>query len=77
MQCPVKVRRSFARTSGNKALVFIELVTDKPSEERDPETLEVSDMLASNRVEIIRIHDVKIHDSYFRNKFFRFNVASL
>ena len=62
---------------GHSRKSFYELVTDKPSEERDPETLEVSDMLATNRIEILRVHDVKIHDSYFRNQFFEFSVDSL
>ncbi len=62
---------------GHSRKSFFELVTDKPSEERDPETLEVSDMLANNRVEILRVHDVEIHDSYFRNQFFEFSVNFL
>ena len=56
---------------GHSRKSFFELVTDKPSEERDAETLEVSDTFARNGVEIIRAHDVKGHDAHFRNQFLR------
>ncbi len=56
---------------GHSRKSFFELVTDKPSEERDAETLEVSDTFARNGVEIIRTHDVKGHDAHFRNQFLR------
>lgn len=60
---------------GHSRKSFFELVTDKPSEERDEETLEVSDRFARNGVEIIRIHDVKGHDAHFRNQFFGAGTA--
>ncbi len=60
---------------GHSRKSFFELVTDKPSEERDAETLEVSDRFARNGVEIIRIHDVKGHDAHFRNQFFGAGTA--
>ena len=60
---------------GHSRKSFFELVTDKPSEERDAETLEVSDTFARNGVEIIRAHDVKGHDAHFRNQFFEQGAA--
>ena len=54
---------------GHSRKSFFERVSDKPSEQRDPETLRVSDGLAKNGVEIVRIHDVERHDRYFREQF--------
>ena len=61
---------------GHSRKSFLELVTDKPSEERDAETLEVSDTFARNGVEIIRAHDVKGHEDHFRNQFFEKGAAN-
>lgn len=60
---------------GHSRKSFFELVTDKPSEERDPETRAVSDSLARKGVEILRIHDVKAHDALFRSRFLQTRVA--
>ena len=56
---------------GHSRKSLFELVTDKPSEKRDPETLEVSDKLAEKGVDMIRIHDVGIHHAHFRSLLFR------
>jgi 2-amino-4-hydroxy-6-hydroxymethyldihydropteridine diphosphokinase/dihydropteroate synthase len=53
---------------GHSRKSLFELVTDKPSEERDSETLEVSDQLAEKGVDMIRIHDVGMHDVHFRRR---------
>lgn len=54
---------------GHSRKSLFEMVTDKPSGERDPETLEVSDSLVEKGVDMIRIHDVGIHDAHFRSGF--------
>jgi len=46
---------------GHSRKSFLEAVTDKPSAERDAETLVVSEGLASKAIEILRVHDVKGH----------------
>ena len=61
---------------GHSRKSFFELVTDKPSEERDPETRAVSDSLARKGVEILRVHDVKKHDALFRSRFLETRVAT-
>ena len=51
---------------GHSRKSFLEAVTDKPSAERDAETLAVSQGLTTKGVEILRIHDVKGHATLFR-----------
>ena len=46
---------------GHSRKSFLDVVTDKPSAERDVETLAVSQRLATKGVEILRVHDVKGH----------------
>ena len=46
---------------GHSRKSFLEAVTDKPSAERDAETLAVSHGLITKGVEILRVHDVKGH----------------
>ncbi len=46
---------------GHSRKSFLEAVTDKPSAERDTETLAVSQGLITKGVEILRVHDVKGH----------------
>ena len=41
---------------GHSRKYFLEAVTDKPSAERDAETLVVSEGLASKGIEILRVH---------------------
>jgi dihydropteroate synthase len=50
---------------GHSRKSFLEAVTDRPSEERDAETLTVSQGLAAKGVEILRVHDVKGHAALF------------
>ena len=50
---------------GHSRKSFLEAVTDKPSAERDAETLTVSQSLATEGVEIIRVHDVDGHARLF------------
>jgi dihydropteroate synthase len=54
---------------GHSRKSLFESVTDKPSGERDPETLEVSEELVEKGVDILRVHDVGIHDTRFRSRF--------
>ncbi len=54
---------------GHSRKSLFETVTDKPSEERDPETLPVSDRLVEKGVDILRVHDVGLHEAHFRNRF--------
>ena len=51
---------------GHSRKSFLEAVTDKPSAERDPETLDVSHGLITKGVEILRVHDVKGHATLLR-----------
>jgi dihydropteroate synthase len=51
---------------GHSRKSFLETVTDKPSAERDAETLAVSEDLAPKGVEILRVHDVKGHATLLR-----------
>ena len=51
---------------GHSRKSFLEVVTDKPSAERDAETLAVSQGLTKKGVEILRVHDVKGHATQFR-----------
>jgi dihydropteroate synthase len=51
---------------GHSRKSFLEAVTDKPSAERDAETLAISQELATKGVEILRVHDVKGHTTLFR-----------
>jgi len=53
---------------GHSRKSFLEAVTDKPSAERDAETLAVSADLATKGVEILRVHDVKGHATLFRRR---------
>ena len=53
---------------GHSRKSFLEAVTDKPSAERDAETLAVSQGLATKGVEILRVHDVKGHAMLFRRQ---------
>jgi dihydropteroate synthase len=50
---------------GHSRKSFFEAVTDKPSAERDAETLAVSRDLATKGVEILRVHDVEAHATLF------------
>ena len=50
---------------GHSRKSFLEAVTDKPSAERDAETLAVSQGLATEGVEILRVHDVDGHARLF------------
>ena len=50
---------------GHSRKSFLEAVTDKPSAERDAETLAVSQGLATEGVEILRVHDVGGHARLF------------
>ena len=54
---------------GHSRKAFLEAVTDKPSAERDAETLDVSQGLARKGVEILRVHDVAGHDRLFRRHY--------
>ena len=51
---------------GHSRKSFLEAVTDKPSAERDAETLAVSQGLATEGVEILRVHDVDGHARLFQ-----------
>ena len=51
---------------GHSRKSFLEAVTDKPSAERDAETLDVSRGLIAKGVEILRVHDVKGHSTLLR-----------
>ena len=51
---------------GHSRKSFLEALTDKPSTERDAETLVVSQGLARKGVEILRVHDVKGHATLLR-----------
>jgi 2-amino-4-hydroxy-6-hydroxymethyldihydropteridine diphosphokinase/dihydropteroate synthase len=51
---------------GHSRKSFLEPVTDKPSAERDAETLAVSHGLITKGVEILRVHDVKGHATLLR-----------
>jgi dihydropteroate synthase len=46
---------------GHSRKSFLQTVTDKPSAERDAETLTVSRDLIGKGVEVLRVHDVKGH----------------
>ncbi len=61
---------------GHSRKSFFELVTEKPSEKRDPETREVSDFLARKGVEILRVHDVRGHDALLRRRFSAASAAT-
>jgi dihydropteroate synthase len=50
---------------GHSRKSFLEAVTDKPSAERDVETLAVSRSLITKGLEILRVHDVKGHATLF------------
>jgi len=54
---------------GHSRKSLFEVVTDKPSGERDPETLGVSEALSDKGVEILRVHDVALHEHRFRQRF--------
>ena len=54
---------------GHSRKSFFDSITDKPSAERDAETLAVSESLAKRGVEIIRVHNAEIHDAHFRAQF--------
>ena len=56
---------------GHSRKSLFELVTDKPSEERDPETLEVSTHLVDKGVDMIRVHNIGLHEAHFRSRFSR------
>ncbi len=51
---------------GHSRKSFLKAVTDKPSAERDAETLAVSRGLITTGVEILRVHDVKGHATLLR-----------
>ena len=51
---------------GHSRKSFLEAVTDKPSVDRDAETLTVSRGLAAEGIEILRVHDVRGHAVLFR-----------
>ena len=51
---------------GHSRKSFLETVTDKPSAERDVETLAVSQGLITKGVEILRVHDVRGHATLLR-----------
>jgi len=51
---------------GHSRKSFLQAVTDKPSAERDAETLTVSHGLLTKGVEILRVHDVKGHATLLR-----------
>ena len=51
---------------GHSRKSFLEAVTDRPSADRDAETLAVSRGLATKGIEILRVHDVKGHHALFR-----------
>ena len=51
---------------GHSRKSFLQAVTDKPSAERDAETLAVSHGLITKGVEILRVHDVKGHATMLR-----------
>jgi 2-amino-4-hydroxy-6-hydroxymethyldihydropteridine diphosphokinase/dihydropteroate synthase len=53
---------------GHSRKSFLSLFTDKPSGERDPETLAVSCFLAARGVDYLRVHDVKSHAAMLRMK---------
>ena len=53
---------------GHSRKSFLEEVTDKPSAERDAETLVVSQGLAPSSVEILRVHDVQGHAKLLRRR---------
>ena len=54
---------------GHSRKSFLEAVTDKPSAERDTETLAVSQGLITKGVEILRVHDVAGHNTLFRTHY--------
>jgi len=54
---------------GHSRKSLFEVVTDKPSSQRDPETLRVSKVLSEKGVEILRVHDVALHERSFRQRF--------
>jgi len=51
---------------GHSRKSFLEAVTDKPSADRDADTLTVSRGLAVEGIEILRVHDVRGHTALFR-----------
>ena len=51
---------------GHSRKSFLQAVTDRPSAERDAETLDVSRGLIAKGVEILRVHDVKGHATLLR-----------
>jgi len=51
---------------GHSRKSFLSLFTDKPPQERDPETLAVSCYLAAQQVDYLRVHDVKSHAPMLR-----------
>jgi len=51
---------------GHSRKSFLEAVTDKPSAERDAETLAVSRGLITKGVEILRVHDLRGHATLLR-----------
>ncbi len=53
---------------GHSRKSFLEAVTEKPSAERDAETLTISRNLAAEGVEILRVHDVRGHAAMFRGQ---------
>ncbi len=53
---------------GHSRKSFLEAVTDKPSAERDAETLVISKALAAQGVEILRVHDVRGHATLLRRQ---------
>lgn len=46
---------------GHSRKSFLQTVTDRPSSERDPETVEVSRTLIPKGIEILRVHDIAGH----------------
>jgi dihydropteroate synthase len=54
---------------GHSRKSFLEAVTDRPSADRDAETLAVSRGLATKGIEILRVHDVKGHHALFRRRY--------
>ena len=54
---------------GHSRKSFLQAVTDKPSAERDAETVAVSRGLITKGVEILRVHDVKGHATLLRRHY--------
>lgn len=52
---------------GHSRKSFLDVVTARPSAQRDPETVEVSRSLSTKGIEILRVHDVDGHRELFRS----------